>query len=59
MTEAERLGAGATVAVSLAATRSMRDGRPVNVELGGPETMAKKGRLPSSEGGRQRRDIKV
>jgi hypothetical protein len=42
MTEAERLDAGATVAVSLAATRSMRDGRPVNVELGRPETLQRK-----------------
>jgi hypothetical protein len=49
----------ATVAVSLAATRSIRDGRPVDVEVGRPETMAKKGRLPSSAGGRQTRDKKV
>jgi predicted dehydrogenase len=49
----------ATVAVGLAATRSIRDGRPVNVELGRPETMAKKRVLSSSDEGRQRRDRKV
>jgi len=53
------LDARATVAVSLAATRSIRDGRPVDVEVGRPETMAEKSRLPSSRGGRQRRDKKV
>jgi predicted dehydrogenase len=51
--------ARATVAVSLAATRSIRDGRPVEVELGRPETMARKSWLPSSDRGRQRRDKKV
>jgi hypothetical protein len=51
--------ARATVAVGLAATGSIRDGRPVEVELGRPETMARKSRLPSSDRGRQRRDKKV
>jgi predicted dehydrogenase len=53
------LDARATVAVSLAATRSIRDGTPVDVELGRPETMAKKGAISSSDEGRQRRDRKV
>lgn len=49
-----------TVAVSLAATRSIREGRPVDVEVGRPETMARrKSGLPCSDGGRQRRDKKV
>jgi predicted dehydrogenase len=51
--------ARATVAVSLAATRSIRDGRPVDVELGRPEPMRKKSGLPSPDGGRQRRGKKV
>jgi hypothetical protein len=48
-----------TVAVSLAATRSVRDGRPVDVEVGRPQTMAKKNELSSSDGSRQTRDKKV
>jgi len=51
--------ARATVAVSLAATRSIRDGRPIEIELGRSATMARKSRLPSSDRGRQRRDKKV
>ena len=53
------LDARATVAVSLAATRSIRERAPVDVEVARPETMAKKSGLPSSDGGRQRRDRKV
>ncbi len=53
------LDARATVAVRLAATRSIRDGRPVDVELGRPEPMAKKGVLSSSDESRQRRNRKV
>lgn len=57
--ETERLDARATVAVSLAATRSIRDGRPVDVDFGRPERMAKKGVPSSSQEGRQRRNRKV
>ena len=54
------LDARATVAVSLAATRSIRDGRPVDVELGCPETTAReKSGLSSSDEERHRRDSKV
>jgi predicted dehydrogenase len=48
--------ARATVAVSLAATRSIREGRPVDVEMGRAVTMAKKRGLPFSDRGRRRRD---
>jgi predicted dehydrogenase len=49
----------ATVAVSVAATRSIRERAPVDVDLGRPKTMAKKGVLSSSEEERQRRNRKV
>ena len=49
----------AAVAVSLAATRSIREGRPVDVEVGRPETMAKKIGPSSSGGGRQKKDGQV
>ncbi|MBZ5587760.1 MAG: Gfo/Idh/MocA family oxidoreductase [Acidobacteriia bacterium] len=58
-TVAHRTHGARLVAVSLAATQSIRDGRPVNVELGPPETTAKKSALSSSDEGRQRRDRKV
>jgi len=49
----------ATVAVSLAATRSIREGRPMDVEVSHPEMMAKKSGPSSLDGGRQREEKKV
>jgi predicted dehydrogenase len=51
--------ARATVAVSLAATRSFRDGRPIDVELGRRDMSSKQSVLSSSNEGRLRRDKKV
>lgn len=58
-TVAHRTRGARLVAVSLTATRSIREGSPVAVELGRPGPMAKKSLLSSSDEGRQRRDRKV
>jgi hypothetical protein len=58
-TVAHRTRGARLVAVSVAATRSIRDGLPVAVELSRPETMAKKSVLSSSDEGRQRKNRKV
>ena len=58
-TVAHRTHGARLVAVSLAATRSIREDRPVDVELGRPETIAKKSVLSSSDEGLQRSDRKV